>query len=104
VVPRREVPGGGAFACARETSWGCRVVIAPEPDAKRVGLTRDILLRHEIAHCNGWPGDHRGTLPIVDLAPMDIPEDASDKTPLQPSAPQQPVSPPCGIAIQKPCE
>jgi hypothetical protein len=28
------------------------------------GLTTDILRRHEIAHCNGWPKDHPGTRPL----------------------------------------
>jgi hypothetical protein len=49
-------------------------VVAPEADMKVVGLTMDITLRHEIAHCNGWPGDHRGALPIEDWALMDPPE------------------------------
>jgi hypothetical protein len=80
------------------------VVIASAGDMKAVGLTMNITMRHETAHCNGWPGDHRGALPIEDWALMNIPEDASDNTPLRPSAPQQPASRPCGLAIQKPCE
>jgi hypothetical protein len=42
---------------------------------KAVGLTMEITLRHETAHCNAWPNDHRGALPIEDWAPenMDTP-------------------------------
>jgi hypothetical protein len=24
------------------------------------GLSYEIVLRHEVGHCNGWPGDHPG--------------------------------------------
>jgi hypothetical protein len=50
-------PPAGAYGCAMTKPWGCHVVIASETDMKRVGLTKDITIRHEIAHCNGWPGD-----------------------------------------------
>jgi hypothetical protein len=43
-------------------------VTASVADMKAVGLTMDITMRHETAHCNGWPGDHRGALPIEDWA------------------------------------
>lgn len=68
LCPNAVWPPAGAYGCQMMTSSGCYVVIAPETDMKRVGLTKDITLRHEIAHCNGWPGDHRGALPIEDWA------------------------------------
>lgn len=37
----------------------CLVIL---PKAGEAGISkrdRDALLRHERAHCNGWPGDHR---------------------------------------------
>jgi hypothetical protein len=46
---------------------------------KVVGLTMEITLRHETAHCNGWPNDHRGALPIEDWAPDAT--DALESTP-----------------------
>jgi hypothetical protein len=103
LCPRAAFPRAGAFGCAQTLPGGCWVVVAPEADMKVVGLTMDITLRHEIAHCNGWPGDHRGALPIEDWALMDPPEEATN-TPSKPSAPQQPASRPCGLAIQKPCD
>src|SRR4051794_41102065 len=96
-------PRAGAFGCSRNKSWGCQVVIAPEADAKRVGLTTDVLLRHEIAHCNGWPSDHRGASPIEDWA-TDATDAPGKNKLLQPSTPLQPASRPCGLAIQKPCD
>lgn len=68
-------PKAGAFGCSMNKSWGCHVVLAPEADMKVVGLTTDITLRHEVAHCNGWPGDHRGALPIDEaLDDADVPD------------------------------
>jgi hypothetical protein len=96
-------PKVGALGCSMKKVWGCHVVLAPEADLKRVGLTRGLTLRHEIAHCNGWPGDHRGALPIEDWALADPPEDDPHKPPLRPAA-HQPASRQCGLAIQKPCE
>jgi hypothetical protein len=96
-------PKVGALGCSMKKVWGCHVVLAPEADLKRVGLTRGLTLRHEIAHCNGWPGDHRGALPIEDWALMDLPEAATNLH-AQPSTSHQPASRRCGLAIQKPCE
>jgi hypothetical protein len=96
-------PRAGAFGCAHTKLWGCWIVVAPEADMKVVGLTMEITLRHETAHCNGWPNDHRGALPVEDWALMDPPEDATNM-PVGLSTAQQPASRPCGIAIQKPCE
>jgi hypothetical protein len=98
--PTAVFPKAGAFGCASSKPWGCQVAIASEADLKTVGLTRGMVLRHEVAHCNGWPGDHRGALPIMDWA---LPEDATN-TRVEPSPAQQPASRLCGIAIQKPCE
>jgi hypothetical protein len=69
--PTTVFPKAGAFACAIVKPWGCQVVIAPEADLKAVGLWKALVVRHETAHCNGWPGDHRGALPVEDWAPAD---------------------------------
>jgi hypothetical protein len=61
-------PKAGAYGCAISHQGGCTVVTASVADMKAVGLTMDITMRHETAHCNGWPGDHRGALPIEDWA------------------------------------
>jgi hypothetical protein len=36
----------------------CVVVLASDEVIKAAGYSTEIVLRHEIAHCNGWPKDH----------------------------------------------
>jgi hypothetical protein len=38
----------------------CIVIHATEAFIDASGLTLNLLMRHEIGHCNGWPSDHRG--------------------------------------------
>jgi hypothetical protein len=53
------------IGCAQRTFTGCRVYIVgdeylkrKETAQKKIGLDYDMVLRHEVAHCNGWPHDH----------------------------------------------
>jgi hypothetical protein len=51
-------PGGGhrAEACAIRAKDSCLVVL---PEVQEIGEAEAArLLRHEIAHCNGWPRHH----------------------------------------------
>jgi hypothetical protein len=47
---------------------GCRIVINSDEYLKKYGIPYDVVLRHELGHCNGWPSDHPGALPFVDWA------------------------------------
>jgi hypothetical protein len=38
----------------------CLVVIATDEILKLYGFTYEIVRRHELGHCNGWPGSHVG--------------------------------------------
>ena len=38
----------------------CLIILAPNKDIEAAGWTADIIRRHEMAHCNGWPADHPG--------------------------------------------
>jgi len=54
---------GRAIACNLRTigpgpKERCEIFIAADSVIASVGLTFDLVLRHEIGHCNGWPGDH----------------------------------------------
>ena len=75
LCPGSAFPAAGAYGCAHSEhngyTGGCRIIVAPEADLKRVGLWTALVIRHETGHCNGWPGDHRGALPIEDWAPED---------------------------------
>lgn len=54
------------LACARRTNDGerCFVHILTDDLIRRRGYTPEILMRHEIGHCNGWPGDHPNAWPL----------------------------------------
>jgi hypothetical protein len=53
-------PGIPPLACATHDPGWCRITIARDEDIKAVGWDPNRVLRHELAHCNGWPGDHPG--------------------------------------------
>jgi hypothetical protein len=36
----------------------CQIYIGPIDELETYGLTDITVLRHEIGHCNGWPGNH----------------------------------------------
>ena len=38
----------------------CLIVVADDETITEWGWTRNIVLRHEIAHCSGWPWNHPG--------------------------------------------
>jgi hypothetical protein len=66
-IPKAEhPPGSDLTGCAIHRGSNvhgtteCTIIIAPETILKRWGLTYRIVLRHEIAHCNGWGKDHVG--------------------------------------------
>jgi hypothetical protein len=42
----------------------CDIYIAPESLIGKYGLSFEDALRHEMAHCNGWPGHHPGMRPL----------------------------------------
>ena len=47
-------------ACARLDDSLCIIIHAPEKQIIESGRTLNIVMRHEIGHCNGWPEDHPG--------------------------------------------
>lgn len=47
------------IACAK-TDRGACVIVLPQIGAAFDARRRAALYRHELAHCNGWPADHRG--------------------------------------------
>lgn len=53
--------GGWALACAYWDKGWCKVVLPKKESVSKAQYAR--LWRHEIGHCNGWPGDHPGARP-----------------------------------------
>jgi hypothetical protein len=49
-----------ACVVAKTDDWCVIVVAAPDQGSD----PRDLVIRHEIGHCNGWSADHRGARPI----------------------------------------
>jgi hypothetical protein len=46
------------IGCATVVADVCYIYLGPIPDW--TGITRNINLRHEMGHCNGWGKDHAG--------------------------------------------
>jgi hypothetical protein len=59
---------GEALACAHIRPGSCRIVMAHDDVIRAAGLPPDLVRHHELAHCNGWPGDHRGARPYEEWA------------------------------------
>jgi hypothetical protein len=38
----------------------CYILMMDDDYLAKLNFPPEIVLRHEIGHCNGWPGDHRG--------------------------------------------
>jgi hypothetical protein len=47
---------------------GCWIVIANKDVIEAAGYVYDVVMRHEIGHCNGWLGDHPNAQPWEDWA------------------------------------
>jgi hypothetical protein len=62
-----------AIACSMHTSDHCRIIIANERVIASIGHAYSVVMRHELAHCNGWPGNHPGALPWEDARPSLMP-------------------------------
>lgn len=63
---RERCPGGNfprhALACARVHKYApmCIIVKVSDDTLRAHGYDPAVVMRHEIAHCNGWPADHKG--------------------------------------------
>jgi hypothetical protein len=62
-VPAQQIR---ASACAKRSHTAspnqpapyCRIFVVTDKILKSMGATWEFTLRHELAHCNGWPADH----------------------------------------------
>ena len=69
MCPSAKFPPLGALGCAPHIGpKRCRIVLAPDADIIKAGFPPDLVRRHEIAHCNGWPDNHPGALPFEEWA------------------------------------
>lgn len=49
-----------AIGCAHQSDAKCKIVILDDKFIRATGSTTGHVLRHEMAHCNGWPSHHPG--------------------------------------------
>jgi hypothetical protein len=55
-----KTPLSWGYGCAYRFPGWCHIIIAGDDILEKAGVTREIVMRHENAHCNGWPKDHFG--------------------------------------------
>jgi hypothetical protein len=53
-----------SLGCAFPSAYSCLILLVDDASIRARGWTRELMLRHEIAHCNGWPDDHPGMRPL----------------------------------------
>jgi hypothetical protein len=58
-------PNRFLLACSTHTRTACLITMVKDEVMRSKGWTTGLLLRHEIGHCNGWPGDHPGERSIM---------------------------------------
>ena len=52
-----------SLGCAFPGKDKCHILLVSEASMRAVGWTVEAMLRHERAHCNGWPQSHPGRRP-----------------------------------------
>ena len=57
---------GASIGCAHHDDTSCTVYLASDDAIRARGFTSAIVLRHEIGHCNGWPGGHPRARTLVE--------------------------------------
>jgi hypothetical protein len=53
-------PGRVTIGCAHIGKGECEVIIADNTTLEFLGWNYQLVLRHELGHCEGWPADHPG--------------------------------------------
>jgi hypothetical protein len=119
----------GALACRKGwDNYSCTLVIATDDVIESWGFPPELVLRHELAHCNGWGQNHwgvrawqKGDAPTRgDELPAEVKNwlsnpkiweeaiDAAQRPPVpteaNPKSASERATSPCGLAIQKPCD
>jgi hypothetical protein len=71
--------------CSAPSEVICKIFLGP-PQTERTGVTRNVVLRHEIGHCEGWPADHPNPKAPLQLAADEgvAPVDGADAPPPPP--------------------
>lgn len=54
------LPRETTMGCAKPRGNTCTIILREDAFIRSLGWTTAIVLRHEMAHCNGWPSNHPG--------------------------------------------
>jgi hypothetical protein len=87
-----QLEGTKLLACSTRNHSSCIIVMVRDEIMRQRNWTTGMLLRHEMGHCNGWPGDHPGERAISWPTTHWAPEAQRVKIPL-------PTERPTGITI-----
>jgi hypothetical protein len=74
------------LGCSRPGATSCHIVLVADDVIRKWGWTPELMMRHEMGHCNGWPGDHRGQRPHWE--PAGKPRSVKTVKPETPPAPR----------------
>lgn len=83
----------GALACAFRNAQSCVIVMVADEVMRSWNWTTGMLLRHEIGHCNGWPGDHQGQRGLPSPTTHWVPDYARVRVPM-------PIAKPSDVTIR----
>ena len=91
-----------ATACSLvPSSTRCDIFIVNDRALKAVDMNYNVALRHELGHCKGWPGDHKGGKKVFIDVLVAMPK-------LPPSTKELPAYPPAVCVTpdwnREPCE
>jgi hypothetical protein len=76
-----------ATACTKtphNDATRCYIFIVSDQVLKTIGSNYALVLRHELAHCNGWPADHAGGKKISISTRVELPKLPTKYLPLSP--------------------
>jgi hypothetical protein len=51
------------LGCARPGTTSCQLILVRDEVIRQYGWTTELMMRHEVGHCNGWPQAHPGQRP-----------------------------------------
>lgn len=54
------MPRATGLGCAKPRGNTCTIILRDDAFIRTLGWTTALVLRHEMAHCNGWKDDHAG--------------------------------------------
>ena len=64
ICPKTNMPLTLGCAYPTRDQSECLIIMVADEIIRAAGWTAEIVRRHEIGHCNGFPADHRGMRPL----------------------------------------